>query len=153
MHSKSQHKSQESQHETDTKQPNSNTSRKAASQPVVLRKSTGPRTERGKERSKRNSIKYGIFSDIVVLRSESKIDFDALLSAFYEDRRPEGALEEVLVNKLVVLWWRLRRVWTAESAEIRAGVEFAQIRNRHFWDANERNRQDAAQLPQLSTGP
>jgi hypothetical protein len=130
--------------EFDTKQPNSKTSRKAESQHVIPRSSTGPRTQQGKERSKRNSIKYGIFSDVVVLKSEPKADFDALLKAFYEDRRPEGALEEVLVNKFAVLWWRLRRVWSAETAEIRAGVEFIQ------WDANERNRQDAARLPQLS---
>jgi len=66
-----------------------------------------------------------------------------LLTALYEDRQPEGALEEILVNKLAVLWWRLRRVWTAEGAEIRTGAEFIQ------WDTNERNRQDAAALPQL----
>lgn len=137
-------KSPESRPETDTKQPNSNSSRKAPSQPVVPHKSTGPRTQQGKERSKRNSIKYGIFSDVVVLKSESKADFDQLLNAFYKDRRPVGALEELLVNKLAVLWWRLRRVWTAETAEIRAGAEFVQ------WDGNERNRQDAAELPQLS---
>jgi len=130
--------------EADTKQPNSKASRKAESQPVVSRRSTGPRTQQGKERSKRNSIKYGIFSSVAVLKSESHADFDALLNALREDRQPEGALEEILVNKLAVLWWRLRRVWVAETAEIRAGTEFVQ------WDANERNRQDAARLPQLS---
>jgi hypothetical protein len=130
--------------EADTKQPNSKTSRKAESQPVVPRRSTGPRTPQGKERSKRNSIKYGIFSSVVVLKSESQADFDALLNNLLDDRRPEGALEGILVNKLAALWWRLRRVWTAEGAEIQAGANFVQ------WDSNERNRQDAARLPQLS---
>jgi len=109
----------------------------------LVRKATGPRTPQGKDRSKHNAITHGIFSKAVVLKSESRSDFDALLSALYQDRQPEGALEEILVNKLAVLWWRLRRVWTAESAEIRTGAEFIQ------WDANERNRQDAKTLPQL----
>ena len=110
---------------------------------ALVRKATGPRTPQGKERSKHNAIIHGIFSKAVVLKGESQADFDALLSALYQDRQPEGALEEILVNKLAVLWWRLRRVWTAEGAEIRTGAEFIQ------WDANERNRQDAAALPQL----
>ncbi len=109
----------------------------------LVRKPTGPRTQQGKERSKRNAITHGIFSKAVVLKGESQADFDALLNALYQDRQPEGALEEILVNKLAVLWWRLRRVWTAEGAEIRTGAEFIQ------WDANDRNRQDAATLPQL----
>ncbi len=109
----------------------------------LVRKATGPRTPQGKERSKHNAVTHGIFSKAVVLKGESQADFDALLSALYQDRQPEGALEEILVNKLAVLWWRLRRVWTAEGAEIRTGAEFIQ------WDANDRNRQDGATLPQL----
>jgi hypothetical protein len=110
----------------------------------LVRRGTGPRTQQGKDRSKGNAITHGIFSKAVVLKGESQSDFDALLDALYQDRLPEGALEEILVNKLAVLWWRLRRVWTAESAEIRAGAEFIQ------WDAAEHHRQDAARLPELS---
>jgi hypothetical protein len=128
--------------QADTKQPNSKT-RKAESPQIVPRRSTGPRTQQGKERSKRNSITHGIFSN-VVLKSESQADFDALLNALYTDRRPKGALEEVLVNRLAGLFWRLRRVGAAEVAEIRTGAEFLQ------WDENERNRQDASRLSQLS---
>ncbi len=115
----------------------------AVSRSSSIRRSTGPRTQQGKERSKRNSITHGIFSN-VVLKSESQADFDALLKALYNDRRPKGALEEVLVNRLAGLFWRLRRVGAAEVAEIRAGAEFLQ------WDENERNRQDTSRLSQLS---
>jgi hypothetical protein len=41
---------------------------------------TGPRTELGKQRSKLNAIKYGIFSSVMLLGSESKEEFDALVS-------------------------------------------------------------------------
>jgi hypothetical protein len=110
----------------------------------LIRKATGPRTERGKERSRRNAIKRGIFSKVVVLKRESQADFDAFRNALREDRQPKGAQEEIYVNVLAVLWWRLLRVWDAETGEIQSGMEFLQ------WDANERNRQDAARLPQLS---
>lgn len=110
----------------------------------LVRKATGPRTQQSKERSKHNAITHGIFSEAVVLKGESQNEFDVLLSALCEDRQPEGALEEILVNKHAVLWWRLRRVWTAEGAEIRTGSDFIQ------WDAGERDRQDAAAFPLLS---
>lgn len=111
-----------------------------------MRKGTDPRTQQGKERSKRNSITHGIFSDLVVLETESKSDFDALLNAIWKDRRPKGALEESLVGQLVVLLWRRRRVWKAETAEIQARSEFLQ------WDENERHRQDAARLSLVGCG-
>src|ERR1700738_1478857 len=81
----------------------------------LVSKATGPRTAQGKERSSHNAITHGIFSQAVVVKGESRADFDTLLNALYEDRQPEGATEEIFVNKLAVLWWRLRRVWAAES--------------------------------------
>ena len=39
------------------------------------RVATGPRTPQGKGQSKRNSLKHGIFSDVVVLPSESHSAF------------------------------------------------------------------------------
>jgi len=110
----------------------------------LVRKATGPRTERGKSRSRHNAIKHAIFSKVVVLKRESQGDFDAFHNALREDYQPKGAQEEILVNVLAVLWWRLLRTWAAETAEIQSGMEFLE------WDANERNRQDAARLPQLS---
>jgi hypothetical protein len=75
-----------------------------------------------------------------VLKSESKSDFDALLKAIWKDCQPKGALEETLVNHLVVLLWRRHRVWKAETAEIQTRSEFLE------WDENERNRREAASL-------
>src|SRR5713226_9308307 len=89
----------------------------------LVRKATGPRTQQGKERSKHNAITHGIFSKAVVLKGESQAEFDAVLNTLRDDRRPEGAVEEIQVNTLAVLWWRLRRVWTSETAEIQSGME------------------------------
>jgi hypothetical protein len=81
----------------------------------LSRRSTGPRTLEGKERSKHNAIKHGIFSKVVVLKDEPRAAFDALLNGFFDDLQPQGALEETLVEKLAVLTWRYRRLIVAEA--------------------------------------
>src|ERR1700680_529775 len=86
----------------------------------LVSNASGPRTPLGKERSKHNAITHGIFSKVVVLRGESRADFDALLNGLRNDRQPVGTLEEVLVEKLAALFWRNRRLLIAEGDEIRA---------------------------------
>ena len=39
----------------------------------------GPRTEGGKRRSSQNSIKYGIFSTVILLKGESRKKYESLL--------------------------------------------------------------------------
>jgi hypothetical protein len=82
------------------------------------RGSAGPRTELGKQRSKLNAVKYGIFSSVMLLGSESKDEFDRLVSGLMDHYRPVGTLEETLVDQLVASLWRLRRLLMAEKAEI-----------------------------------
>lgn len=95
-----------------------------ASSSSLNRRATGPRTPRGKDRSKHNALKHGIFSKMVVLKGEPQSDFNSLLSGLRDDLRPEGMLEKILVEKLASLIWRQRRLLMAEGAEIRKGTEF-----------------------------
>src|SRR5215471_1661179 len=85
---------------------------------------TGPRTTQGKERSKRNALKHGIFSQAALLKDESRAEYDALLNDLRENLQPEGALEEALVEKLALGTWRLRRLIIAETAEIQNAIGF-----------------------------
>jgi hypothetical protein len=87
------------------------------------RGSTGPRTQLGKDHSKQNALTHGIFSKEVVLKRESRTEFDALLSGLRDDFQPVGTFEEGLVEILAVTWWRQRRLLRAEGAEIQAGRE------------------------------
>jgi hypothetical protein len=48
------------------------------------------------------------------------------LSNFRQTLQPEGALEDILVEKLAITCWRYRRLLSAETAEIHAGTEFLQ---------------------------
>lgn len=82
-------------------------------------KATGPKTEVGKERSSRNGIKHGIFSQAILLKGEPRADFDSLRSELWETLRPVGRLEELLVDKLASLSWRYRRCLMAETGEVR----------------------------------
>src|SRR5713226_203583 len=100
------------------------TSEDTAEQPLRGRKAGGPRTPQGKQRSKHNALKHGIFSKIVLLSGESGVEFNSLLNGLRNDRRPEGAVEEILVDKLASDLWRYRRILIAEGAEIRKGTEF-----------------------------
>jgi len=64
---------------------------------------------------------------MVLLKGEPQSDFDSLLSGLRDDLRPEGMLEEILVEKLASLIWRQRRLLMAEGAEIRKGTEFFRL--------------------------
>jgi hypothetical protein len=89
-----------------------------------VRGATGPRTQRGKQKSKSNALKHGIFSKAVLLKEEPRAEFDSLLRGLRNDCKPEGTLEELLVDNLAVISWRKRRLLIAERAEIRKGTEF-----------------------------
>ena len=91
------------------------TAAESATLPSPVRRGTGPRTSLGKETSKRNATTHAIFSSVIVLEDESQADVDALLAGLRNYFKPEGELEEVLVDKLTVLFWRLRRLLIAEK--------------------------------------
>ncbi len=101
---------------------------------------TGPRTLQGKQKSKYNAMKHGIFSDVAVLKSESRAGYDALLTRLRDSLQPEGKLEDILVEKLAMLLWRHRRLITAETNEVRKGSEFL------AWDKQLQELKEAADL-------
>jgi hypothetical protein len=95
--------------------------------PARARNGGGPRTPQGKQKSKRNALKYGICSQEVLLEGESRSDFDSMLRKLRDDLKPEGKLEEILVDKLAVILWRHRRVIISEGGEIRKEREFFEL--------------------------
>jgi hypothetical protein len=66
------------------------------------RKATGPRTAKGKLRSKLNALKHGLYSQLVLLEGEPADEYISLLIELQEDRQPQGKLETVLVENLAV---------------------------------------------------
>jgi len=86
--------------------------------PDVQRRQTGPKTHLGKERSKLNAVKTGIFAKVVLAAkpfSESRNDFDQLLVGLQESIRARDHFEEVLVESLALQFFRLARVYQADA--------------------------------------
>ena len=63
---------------------------------------------------------------MVLLKEEPRAEFDSLVRGLWNDLKPEGTLEELLVDNLVTISWRKRRLLIAEGADIRKGTEFVE---------------------------
>ena len=85
--------------------------------------STGPQSEDGKYRASQNAIKHGVFSqELIIVKGdgrEDKSEFDCLLAELVEDLQPIGKMEALLVEKIAVNYWRLRRLMKYECGRIR----------------------------------
>lgn len=79
------------------------------------RRSHGPTTAEGKEKSSRNALKFGFLARNPVLPGEAEsqyLDFRVKLLA---DLQPAGGIEGLLADNIVAAAWRLRRVPLVES--------------------------------------
>lgn len=88
--------------------------------------STGPRTPEGKHASSLNSLRHGLTGQMVVLPGESTEAYDALRARLFEDLRPVGTQEELLLQTLCDAQWRLERAHTLE-ANLAALAHFEEI--------------------------
>jgi hypothetical protein len=79
-------------------------------------RSTGPCTSDGKSRVALNAVKHGLTAKTVVLPHEDPNEFEAFREAMLIDAAPQGAFEEMLVEKISADAWRLRRVPVLEAA-------------------------------------
>lgn len=112
------------------------TAENVASSSSHTHRGTGPRTSQGKERSKFNARKHGLFSKAVLLPDESCTEYDALLGGLMENLQPTGKLEKVLVETLATLLWRKRRLLQVETVEIEKAQQFVN------WDLELQNKAD-----------
>ena len=96
------------------------------------RKSTGPITQEGRERSRCNAVRHGLTAETVIAALEDAEDYKAFEAAVIADYDAQSAVERELVLRLASLLWRLRRATTMETGlfEIQANhlKEFRQAR-------------------------
>jgi len=78
------------------------------------RRSTGPRTARGKARVAQNAITHGLLSRQALLSDEDPHAFDALAEAVRAAWKPEGAQEQLSVDLMIDALWRRRRLGWVE---------------------------------------
>jgi hypothetical protein len=79
------------------------------------RKSTGPTTEEGKQRSRCNAVRHGLTAETVIGALEDAEDYKAFEAAVIADYDATSAVERELVLRLASLLWRLRRAATIET--------------------------------------
>lgn len=113
---------------------------KVAANRANARKSTGPRTREGKARSATNALSHGILAaDAVVRAGEGTEDaqaFAALLDGLLEDLDPASTLERLMVERVAVTAWRLRRLYRYELGAIRDRADEAAA----GWAREQRDR-------------
>jgi len=80
------------------------------------KKSTGPKSRRGKQVTRINALKHGLRAEQVVIPGEDPKEFNDLFESLYEHYQPIGPVEELHFERIVVETWRLKRARLTETA-------------------------------------
>jgi hypothetical protein len=78
-------------------------------------KSTGPRTESGKQQSRRNAVRHGLTAQTVITELEDAADYQQFELSIVADYPPHSATQHELVVRLASVLWRLRRSTLIET--------------------------------------
>src|ERR1700757_824516 len=97
--------------------------------------STGPVTDEGKKRSRRNAVRHGLTAETVIDALEDATDYAAFELAVTSDYDAQTAVERELILRLASLLWRLRRATSIESGlfkiQAKQLLQFRQRRSAH----------------------
>ncbi len=104
---------------------NATSTKRAEANRRNARKSTGPNTPEGKDRSKFNAVKHGLDAKTIVLPGEDAGAFQTRLDAFASDLRPRNDVEQVLVERSATLSWQLQRADRADAARLASIISTA----------------------------
>jgi hypothetical protein len=86
------------------------------------KKSTGPKTAEGKAAVSQNAVKHGLFTDSVVT-GETEAEYAAFHGELLAELAPRGVMELLLAERVVSLWWRLRRAERMQNEVIEDMIE------------------------------
>jgi hypothetical protein len=78
-------------------------------------RSTGPTTDVGKAKVSQNALKHGLLTGRKLVPGEDPAEFAELEKTLLETLKPMGAVEAILVERIVDTVFRLRRVGRVES--------------------------------------
>jgi hypothetical protein len=105
-------------------------------------RSTGPKSNEGKQRSRLNAVRHGLTAETVVGSLEDAEDYKAFEAAVIADYCAETAVARELVLRLASLLWRLRRATAIETdlLAIQAGI----LRERFDGQSNPQHESQSA---------
>jgi hypothetical protein len=118
---------------TDTGTPDPKTSvangssKRTIANRLNAQKSTGPKTVRGKNNSKRNALKHGLLSKEILASSDTEAvgEYESLLAELRTTFAPADAVEEMLVESMAVARWRLARTLRFDLRERLRAIKVA----------------------------
>ena len=108
--------------------------------------STGAVTDEGKAVVALNAIKHGVFARDLIISSgdgkENEGEYKQLFHNLIESLNPQNQLEHLLVEKIAVDFWRLRRVLRFETGSIREYLDMAiyNYYNKTDWQGKKENK-------------
>jgi hypothetical protein len=77
---------------------------------------TGPRTEAGKAKSSRNSIRTGLYAARDFIRPEEEEEYAQTLIKLMDELTPENSVEQTFATEIMGATWRLRRCRLVEES-------------------------------------
>src|SRR6185437_589852 len=93
-------------------------------------KSTGPRTEEGKQRASLNATRHGLTGQVLTLTAEEMKALHALIGDLEKQYLPGNTHEKHLVHMLAQLQYRFHRIMATEHNLFAIGL----TENSEFWD-------------------
>lgn len=114
-------------------------------------KSTGPKTPEGKAAVRQNARTHGLRSQEVLAPGENEEDLKELDENLRADLQPVGELENLLVDRIVEYYWRLRRL-TQVEAGIFAWEHYEELVERTFREIRMRDRNYLRELHKEQVG-
>jgi hypothetical protein len=94
--------------------------------------STGPRTEQGKRRSRRNALRHGLTAETVIEPLEDAAEYQSFEASIVRHYSPQTAVERELVFRLASLMWRIRRATALETGLLQIQAETFRDQRREF---------------------
>jgi hypothetical protein len=77
--------------------------------------STGPRTLEGKQQVSKNAVRHGLTARHPVVRDDEREAFAALRDGLTAELDPQGAVEEVVFQQILLAAWNLQRFSRLEA--------------------------------------
>jgi hypothetical protein len=105
-------------------------------------KSTGPRSEAGKNRSKFNALDHACRANILVLPTEDFGEYEQEANAWKLSWMPRNPVEEFLVERVVNLSWLAKRIDRAQTARLSTRIHRGDV------DAADRDQETAIETGQ-----
>src|SRR3954447_10341148 len=105
-------------------------------------KSTGPKTEDGKQRTRLNALKHGLGAIHVPLPHEDPNEYTYILTGLMETYQPANAQEQMLVHNIASAYLRMQRTSRFEAS----------LMNGHIVNVKEKHGKSVAPHPNDDIG-